>query len=101
MAFATTALTLTTGAPQPLITQATTWAHLRNASISDPVPFAVTNLSTAQNFYVTGTSTGTSATGGFTVGTTGTLSFNLLGDGALYGFTTDATVAVRLIAGRQ
>lgn len=101
MAFVTTSLTVTTGAPQALITTGTTWAHLRGASLNDPVPFAVSNLSTAQNVYLTGSSTGTSASGGFPVGTTGTLSFNLQSDGALFAFTTDATVAVRLIAGRQ
>lgn len=101
MPFATTALVVTTGAPQALISTATTWAHIRNASLQDPVPFAVSNLSTAQNIWLTGSSTGTSATGGFPLGTTGTLSFNLMADGALFAFTTDSTVAIRLIAGRQ
>lgn len=101
MAWATTTIVLTT-TPQTLISQATTWAHLRNATLYDPVPFVLVTESTVP-IRIGGNLSASGTTGaGVPVGASGgSVNYTLLGDGVLTGWTTSSTSLVTIQAGRQ
>lgn len=102
MAWASTFIELST-TPVALISLATTWAHLRNASLYDPVPFVVVNESTVIGVRIGGSSNPTGTTGiGLPLAIAGgALQYTLLGDGVLWGWTTASTGQVTVQAGRQ
>lgn len=101
MAFNTTAV-VATSTPVAVISTATTWAHIRNCSLTDPVPLVLSNQSTAGlAVYLTGDSAATSAKLGLPLGVGDPISFNLVDRSPLFAYTTASTAAVHLLAGRQ
>lgn len=99
MAIVTTSLVATT-TPQALISTATTWAHLRGASLTDRVPFSAFNDGTIR-VRIGGSGLTTVAGAGFPLLSSATFVADLAGDEAVFVVTSASTANIHLIAGRQ
>lgn len=101
MAWETTFIELST-TPTAIISTGTTWAHIKGASLYDPTPVVIVNESTVLPVRIGGANAVSSASAGLPLAMFGgTLQYNVLADGALFGWTTASTGRVTVQAGRQ
>jgi hypothetical protein len=100
MTLATTSIQLST-TPTAILTTGTTAFNLVGGHIQDPVPIAIANMSTVLAVYIGGSSSITTASGAFPIGTTGVLSMSLHRSDPVWGLTSNSTAEIRVIVGRQ
>lgn len=101
MAIFTTSLSMTS-VPAEIISTGTTWASLRGASITNPIPVSIFN-DAAGRVYLggTGLTTATSVQG-FPLLSSGTFTGHLLKPDAIFGVTSaGVTATLRVMAGMQ
>lgn len=99
MALVTTSIDIST-TPAAVISTGTTWAHLRGASLNDPVPFTLFNDSVIR-IHVGGSSAITSAQASMPVLSSGYLNAGLIASEPLFAVTSGSTATIRVSAGRQ